>query len=491
MGKRPTRLALAAWLVFWATPVLGQIIVNPRTVEFDPSADHSAVTPDGQPVVLRYDLDIYPAGGVQALYVVDLGKPAPDSDGRIRVDFASRLPRWPLANGTYEARVSAVGATGQGLSDPSNQFAFQSCSVSASPLARTIGAVGGSTSVDVAADSGCGWTAASGVDWITVSPASGSGPAAVTLTATANPGATMRSGFVTVAGQTVTVTQESLSCPFSLGSSGQSFGAAGGTATFSVTTNPGCGWSATSGAAWLGVTPASGNGSASISVTATSNPDAGSRAAQVMIGGLAFTVTQDAQGCSFSLSSTSKVVVATGGTGSVTVSSQAGCSWTASSAASWVTVSPAGATGPGTVTFTAAPNSAAASRAATLMIADRPFTVIEDAAGCQYSLSGTRLRVGPEGGTATLSVTCLGECAWSASTAANWVSVSPSAGTGPGSVTVSVPATTSAVVRTGTFTLGGIVVTVTQDAKARLEAPRGVRVVASRPKDKRDPIRKR
>ncbi len=41
--------------------------------------------------------------------MVDLGKPAPESDGKIRVDFASRLAAWPLANGTYDPVNTQVG----------------------------------------------------------------------------------------------------------------------------------------------------------------------------------------------------------------------------------------------------------------------------------------------------------------------------------------------------------------------------------------------
>ena len=217
MGKKTIGLTLAVLFIFCAAPVLSQTIVNPRTVEFDPSADHSAVSSGGQPLVVRYDLSIYPAGGTQAQYVVDLGKPAPDSTGKIRLDFAARMPTWPLPNGTYVARVAAVGASGLGQSDPSNQFTFQSCSFAVTPTARSVGAAGGTTTVTVTADAGCDWTAASNVGWVTASPASGSGAGTVSLTITPNPGSTLRSGTVTIAGQTVTVTQDTVACPYSLG----------------------------------------------------------------------------------------------------------------------------------------------------------------------------------------------------------------------------------------------------------------------------------
>ena len=482
MGKRTVELALLALFVLSTTPVLAQVIVNPRTVEYDPSADHNAVTPDGQPLVLRYDLDIYPTGAAQALYVVNLGKPTPDPDGKIRVDFAARLPLWPLPNGTYEARVSAVGTTGQGLSDPSNQFAFQSCSFSVSPLTRSVGAAGGPTTVTVTADAGCGWAATSNAAWISVSPASGSGTAIVTLALQANPGSNLRTGTVTIAGQTVTVSQDAYACPYSLGSNAQAFSAAGGAGTVSVTTIAGCAWSATSGAAWVTLSPANGSGTGTVGFTVAANPTAAARSATLAIAGQTFTVTQDALACSFALGSTSSIVAAGGRTGSVTVTSPSGCSWTAASPVSWITVSPANGNGTGTVSFTVAANPAAAARTATLTIANQSYAITQDAATCTYSLGGTLLRVGSAGGGAAVSLTCLSDCGWTATSAATWVTVSPARGTGPASVTVTVAANDSTSARTGTLTLAGTVVTVTQDAKTGPQAPRGLKVIPRKKK---------
>ena len=378
MRKGLIGLAASASFVLLTVPALAQTVVNPRTVEFDPSADHNVLSADNQPLVARYELAIYPAGAAQALSVADLGKPAPDPDGKIRVDFASRLPAWPLPNGTYEARVSAVGPAGSAQSDSSNLFAFQSCTYSVLPVTRTVGAAGGTTTVTVTAEAGCAWTATSNVGWVTVSPASGSGAVTVSLTLPANPGSTLRTGTLTIAGQTVTVSQDTISCAYSLGSSGQTVPAAGGSGTVSLTSIAGCSWSATSSASWVTISPSSGTGSGTVSFTAAANPAPSARTAILTIGGQTFTVTQAAPACTFTLGSASQSVAAAGGSGTVSLTSIAGCSWSATSSASWVTVSPSSGTGPRTLSLTAAANDTTSARTAALTIAGNAFTVSQE-----------------------------------------------------------------------------------------------------------------
>jgi len=78
-------------------------------------------------------------------------------------------------------------------------------------LARTtqqVGSGGASDSVNVTTASGCQWTATSNAAWITItSGASGSGNGTVNYSVATNTGASQRSGTMTIAGQTFTVTQ--------------------------------------------------------------------------------------------------------------------------------------------------------------------------------------------------------------------------------------------------------------------------------------------
>src|SRR6185503_14084948 len=129
------------------------------------------------------------------------------------------------------------------------------CSYSLTPSSQAFGASGGNGAVGVNALQGCAWTAASNAVWITIFPGSesGSGNGAVAFTVAANTGSS-RTGTMTIAGQTFTVTQTGAACSFSITPTTQSFAANGGTGSVTVTTTNGCSWTATSNAAWILIT---------------------------------------------------------------------------------------------------------------------------------------------------------------------------------------------------------------------------------------------
>ena len=82
------------------------------------------------------------------------------------------------------------------------------CSYSISPTTASFAAAGGTNTVSVTAGAGCAWTASSNASFITVTAgASGSGSGATSYSVAANPNTTSRTGTLTIAGQTHTVTQ--------------------------------------------------------------------------------------------------------------------------------------------------------------------------------------------------------------------------------------------------------------------------------------------
>src|SRR3954471_19518142 len=110
-----------AGLVFSAR-LSAQTLTTPGTVEFDPSADHAVVASDGTPVLKEYVLSIYAAGQSTALQTLTIGKPAPDADGKIRVEFLSKMSVALTPGAMYETRVAASGPGGLTPSALSNQF---------------------------------------------------------------------------------------------------------------------------------------------------------------------------------------------------------------------------------------------------------------------------------------------------------------------------------------------------------------------------------
>jgi uncharacterized protein (TIGR03437 family) len=86
-------------------------------------------------------------------------------------------------------------------------FTVLPCTFMRSPGAQGFTAAGGSGSIQVNAAAPCKWTAVSNANWLTLTAgATGTGNGTVNYTVAANPGAT-RTGTLTVAGQTFTVTQ--------------------------------------------------------------------------------------------------------------------------------------------------------------------------------------------------------------------------------------------------------------------------------------------
>jgi hypothetical protein len=83
---------------------------------------------------------------------------------------------------------------------------------------------------------------------------------------------------------------------------------------------------------------------------------------------------------------------------------------------------------------------------------------------CTYALSSTTLSVAGTGGTASLGVTTGTGCAWSASSSASFVTITSTTNqSGNGTVNITVPENTGDA-RTGTLTIAGQTVTVSQAA---------------------------
>lgn len=81
------------------------------------------------------------------------------------------------------------------------------CAYALSPTIASSSAAGDSGRVTVSAALGCRWAAGANVAWITLDAASGNGSAMIGFTAAANPTTSARTGVITVAGKTLTVSQ--------------------------------------------------------------------------------------------------------------------------------------------------------------------------------------------------------------------------------------------------------------------------------------------
>jgi hypothetical protein len=258
------------------------------------------------------------------------------------------------------------------------------CTYSVSPTSVSVPSTGSNASILVITGSSCAWTATSAVGWITItSGAAMSGLGSSNYSVAPNTTGAVRSGTLTVAGQTVTITQAANSCTYSVSPTTVSAPPTGNNASISVTTGSSCAWTATSMAAWITITSgASMAGLGSTNYTVAANTTGSVRSGTLTVAGQTVTITQAATaGCAYSVTPATVSVASTGGSGSVTVSTGAACAWTAGTAVTWITIiSGTSMTGPGTVNYAVTRNPVTAARTATLTIAGRTVTVTQAAA---------------------------------------------------------------------------------------------------------------
>jgi hypothetical protein len=172
------------------------------------------------------------------------------------------------------------------------------CSFTLTPTSFAVGSIASLRTLSIITGTQCSWTAVSAVSWITVSSgATGSGIGSVTIAIELNATGAPRSGTVTVAGQTVSVTQETGSCTYSVTPTSFAVDPVSGSRTLSVVAGTQCGWSSTTQATWISVTSgASGSGIGAVTFSFEANPSSTPRTGALSIGGQTVTVTQGASG---------------------------------------------------------------------------------------------------------------------------------------------------------------------------------------------------
>jgi hypothetical protein len=355
-----------------------------------------------------------------------------------------------LANGTYAGSiaVAAPGTVDQWNLVPVmlTVAAPPPCTYTLSKTATSVPAGGTPTPsyVNVTAGPTCAWTAVKSDSWITItSGGAGTGNGKLNYIVAANPSSAQRSGSITVANQTLVITQ--------FGSSGCSFGinpvtvsptAAGGMLPVSVAaSNSTCSWSASS-TSGLSLIPSGGAGSAVVNVTVPPNDQPAPRVLTATIAGQVFTVNQTGINCAVTLSPYEWTATATGAGGSIAVTTQNGCGYDTVLGPSWISVT-SGASGVGSSTlfFDIAANSTTLPRTGTLSIGGQNFTVTQEALPCSVTMNtaslGSPYNVG--GGAGSIAITANGpNCSWTASSLAPFASVQPGGGSGNGTVFVTV-----------------------------------------------------
>ncbi len=172
--------------------------------------------------------------------------------------------------------------------------------------------------------------------------------------------------------------------------------------------------------------------------------------------------------CSYAFNNPGASFPASGGNGAISVNTDASCDWNASTDSSWVNVTSGLGPGPGTASFTLAPNSTMFLRSTNVTIGDASYPITQFG-NCTPTVSPASIATAGTAGAVTLN---LGNatCGWSATSNASWLTPPASSGTSA-TLGVSVAANTTGVQRTGTLTISGQTITVTQGANNPLQIP--------------------
>ena len=338
-----------------------------------------------------------------------------------------------------------------------------SCTYAIDPTSANFDASGGTGSVNVTTQDGCSWTASSNETWITIdSGDSGTGSGTVNYSVDENTGSA-RTGTMTIAGHTFTVIQAGGGvCTYAIDPTSANLSLSGGTGSVDVSTQDSCSWTAESNDDWIHIISGhSGTGNGTVTYRVAFSR--GVRTGTIIVAGQTFTVYQGSGGvCTYAINPTNANVDAGGGTGSVNVTTQSGCSWTAVSNAPWIHVTSGDSgTGSGTVNYSVDENTGSA-RTGTMTIAGHTFTVIQAGGGvCTYAIDPTSANFSLSGGTGSVNVTTQSGCSWTAVSNDRWIYItSGNSGTGNGTVTYRVGF--SRGVRTGTIIVAGETFTVYQ-----------------------------
>lgn len=324
---------------------------------------------------VAFSTSALPSGLTASFSPASLAAPGSGSS-TLKVSAASGV-----ASGTYNLTVTATGG-GLSQSAPLSVSVQPNCTYSISPASASVTASAGSYSFNVTTQTGCTWNATTATNWITLgSPTSGNGSGKVNYSVALNNSTSQRTGSIGVAGLSLAVTQAAASAVFSLNPTAASFPSAGGNGSVAISANPStASWTAASNASWITITSAkAGAGSGPLTYSVGANTSTSTRTGTLTIAGITFTVSQAASAsCSYSVSLSPVKSGRNGVTGSIAVTTSAGCHWTAVSNTSWITItSGSSGTGNGTAFYQATSNTTSSSRAGTMTVAGYTITLTE------------------------------------------------------------------------------------------------------------------
>jgi Viral BACON domain/Putative binding domain, N-terminal len=180
--------------------------------------------------------------------------------------------------------------------------------------------------------------------------------------------------------------------------------------------------------------------------------------------------TQPSPACSFILTPAMATLTSEATSGTVAVTAPAGCTWSASTTVSWISISAGGnGSGPGAVTYAVLSNGGTESRSGQVMVAGQSHSVTQQGrpvTACRYDLSPASAEFSKDEARGTFAISAPAECAWTATSPAGWLVVTAGQGSGNGNVAYSVAANRDPIERTAAIAVADKTFTVRQAGDA-------------------------
>jgi hypothetical protein len=166
--------------------------------------------------------------------------------------------------------------------------------------------------------------------------------------------------------------------------------------------------------------------------------------------------------CTTSVTNSPPELPAAGGGGTITVTAERECVWSARAEASWITLRGTSGQGTASVNYTVAANPAGTPRRGQVVVSEQTIDIMQAAAACRYTAAPSQMDLDAAGGEATVTLTAPGGCTWRTRTDVAWITrVAPGDGAGSTTVRLTVAPNTGAL-RRGTVTVGDATVHVRQ-----------------------------
>lgn len=170
-------------------------------------------------------------------------------------------------------------------------------------------------------------------------------------------------------------------CNFSIDQSSATLDSSFQTINVQLSNIANCTWTASSACGFVAVSPASGSGGTSISITVAENNDTASRTCTIDIAGQSFSIFQNGKiapaVCEFSIAQNSKTIDSNAQQIVVQLSNAANCNWSTFSGCGFVSVNPVSGIGSESVTINVTANNDTTTRVCNILIADKSFTIIQ------------------------------------------------------------------------------------------------------------------